>query len=70
MRKTDSGGKTASTIAFSSRAESRSRPNGFSITTRRHGAGPPEAGAGPGSDSPDRLSCSTTVGKNFGGIDR
>ena len=35
MRNTLSGRKTRSTIAFSSRAESRSWPNGFSMTTRR-----------------------------------
>ena len=69
MRNTDSAGNTASTMALSSFAVSRSRPNGFSITTRRHGLRP-SASAGPGSDSPDRLSCSTTVEKNFGGIDR
>ena len=69
MRNTDLAGNTASTIALSSFAVSRSRPNGFSITTRRQGRRP-SGPAGPGSDSPDRLSCSTTVEKNFGGMDR
>ncbi len=36
MRNTESGGNTDSTTSFSSRADSRSWPNGFSITTRRH----------------------------------
>ena len=33
-------GNTAFSIAFSSRALARSWPNGFSITTRRHGRAP------------------------------
>ena len=68
MRKTDCAGNTASTIAFSSRALARSCPNGFSITTRRHGCRP--ATGPPGSDSPDRFSCRTTSGNAFGGTDR
>ena len=63
MRKTDCAGKTASTIAFSSRALFRSWPNGFSITTRRHGRGP--AAVPPGSDSPERLSCWITSGNGL-----
>ena len=34
MRKIASSGKTARSVAFSERADSRSRPNGFSMTTR------------------------------------
>jgi hypothetical protein len=37
MRNTDSAGNTAFRMSFSSRALFRSWPNGFSITTRRHG---------------------------------
>ena len=74
MRNTEWAGNTASTMLFSSLAVARSRPNGFSITTRRHGVCPPvlsdTGSAGPGSESPDRFSCCTTVEKNFGGIDR
>ena len=69
MRKTDSGGKTALTVELSSIAVFRSRPNGFSMTTRRHGVRP-SGPAGPGSGSPARVSCSTTVEKDRGGIDR
>ena len=58
-----SAGKTFSTIALSSRADSRSWPNGFSMTTRRH---EPSWGV----DSPARSSCWHTVAKKFGGIDR
>ena len=63
MRNTDSGGKTPSSVALSSRALARSWPNGFSITTRRQPC-PPE------SDRPLRLSCCTTLGNWPGGIDR
>ena len=73
MRKTECAGNTASTMSFSARALSRSWPNGFSITTRRHGIGPVPAPVFStplmlGSDSPERLSCSTTIGKNFGAV--
>ena len=64
MRKTASGGKTPSTMSLSSRAVVRSWPNGFSMTTRRHGVG---LGLGAG---PERSSCSLTSGNDFGGIDR
>ncbi|SHY34911.1 Uncharacterised protein [Mycobacteroides abscessus subsp. abscessus] len=63
MRKTDSSGKTSLTTALSSRALARSWPKGFSITTRRHA---PSTGCA----RPDLDSCSQTVGKAFGGIDR
>ena len=36
MRKTDPAAKTPSSTSLSSRADSRSWPNGFSTTTRRH----------------------------------
>jgi hypothetical protein len=63
MRNTESGGKTPSTMSLSSRALSRSWPNGFSMTTRRQA---------PLSDrvSPQRSSCSHTVEKKPGGIER
>ncbi len=63
MRNTESAGKTFSTMALSSRADVRSCPNGFSMTTRRH---EPACGV----DRPERSSCSQTVAKNDGGIDR
>ena len=63
MRKTASAGKTFSTMALSSRADSRSCPNGFSMTTRRQ-----QLSAAV--DSPDRSSCWQTVAKNDGGMER
>ncbi len=63
MRNTDPVGKTSSIIAFSSRAEARSWPNGFSTTTRRHES--PLRSARPCS-----LSWPITSPKNFGGIER
>ena len=63
MRKTASGGKTFSTMALSSRADARSWPNGFSMTTRRHD---PDCGV----DRPERSSCWQTVAKDDGGIER
>ena len=63
MRNTDDSGNTALTMALSSFADCRSWPNGFSITTRRQ--------LSPSSDAnPLRSSCSQTVGKALGGIDR
>ncbi len=63
MRNTDDSGKTLLTTLLSERALSRSWPNGFSMTTRLHRS--PSGRA-----SPDLDSCSQTVGKAFGGIDR
>ncbi len=63
MRKTESAGKTFSTIALSSRADFRSCPNGFSMTTRRHEPGLRV-------ESPERSSCWQTVANDEGGIDR
>ncbi len=63
MRKTWSGSNTSCTSAFSSRALARARPNGFSMTARRH---EPSGG----SARPCFLSCRTTFGKNFGGTER
>ena len=63
MRNTDSSGNTSLTISLSSIADSRSCPNGFSITTRRHWS-PSWA------DRPDRASCLHTTGNDDGGIDR
>ncbi len=63
MRNTESGGNTLATTSFSSRAVCRSLPKGFSMTTRRHC---PSCC----SVRPERLSCETTSGNDFGGIDR
>ena len=63
MRNTDSGGNTRLSTAFSSRADSRSWPNGFSTTTRRHVPSPPSA-------RPCSSSWSITLPKNFGGMER
>ena len=63
MRNTESAGKTFSTMAFSSRADFRSWPNGFSMTTRRHDPGDRV-------ESPERSSCWQTVANDDGGIDR
>ncbi len=63
MRNTDSSGKTSLTVLFSSLADFRSWPNGFSMTTRRHWSGAVWA-------RPARLSWLTTVGNAPGGIDR
>jgi len=68
MRNTESEPNTEFTISLSCRALARSWPNGFSITTRRHGRRP--SGPVGGEDSPERLSCATTSVKNFGGTDR
>ena len=68
MRNTDSSGNTSLTISLSSIAESRSCPNGFSMTTRRHWwPFSPELFC---ADSPERASCLQTTGKSDGGIDR
>ena len=58
MRNTLSGGNTSSTIWLSSRADCRSCPNGFSMTTRRQ---PSSAVA-----RPCFLSWDTTTGKSAG----
>jgi hypothetical protein len=58
MRKTRSSGKTVWRTRLSSRADSRSCPNGFSMTTRAPSA------------APDLPSCSMTVAKSDGGIAR
>ena len=63
MRNTLSDGKTSFTSEFSSTADFRSCPNGFSITTRRHSSAC-------GSHSPDRLSCRSTSGKALGGMEK
>ena len=63
MRNTDSSGKTSLTMPLSSRADARSCPNGFSMTTRRHASSVDSA-------SPDRESCLQTVGNASGGIER
>ncbi len=63
MRKTESGGKTPSTMALSSWALSRSCPKGFSITTRRQVPGR-------GSDRPLACSRSHTGANHAGGMDR
>ena len=55
MRNTDSSGKTVDDLV-ELWALSRSWPNGFSMTTRRHRSGS-------GWASPDLVSCSHTVGK-------
>ena len=57
MRKTSSAVKTLSTRAFSSRADFRSCPNGFSTTTRRQ---PPDCSF---DAIPVRSICLSTVGK-------
>ena len=56
MRKMRSSGKTLCSTSLSSRADSRSRPNGFSTTIR------------PRSCSPTEASDSATVGNIVGGI--
>ncbi len=56
MRKMRSSGNTACSTRFSSSAESRSRPNGFSTTMR------------PRSLRPTDASFSATVGNMSGGI--
>ena len=58
MRKVLVSGKTDDSVAFSSRADSRSRPNGFSTTTRAPSA------------APERPSSRTTVANRLGGIAR
>ena len=63
MRKTESGGKTPSTISLSCWALLRSWPNGFSMMTRRQLS--PSAVV-----NPHRSSCSHTVAKKPGGIER
>lgn len=63
MRNTASGGKTSSTMLFSSRADSRSWPKGFSMTTLRHS--PSSGWARPCSES-----FWQTVSKALGGMER
>ena len=63
MRNTDSSGNTRFTTSLSCLALSRSWPNGFSITTRRHRSGS-------GWANRDRDSFSSTVGNAPGGIAR
>ena len=58
MRNTFSSGNTECTISFSSRADLRSRPNGFSMITRAFFA------------HPDVPRFSITVPKSTGGIAR
>ena len=58
MRKTRSSGKTSWSVRLSARADSRSRPNGFSTITRASSAQPAPA------------SCFTTTGNMLGGIAR
>ena len=55
MRNTESGPNTSFTISLSSRALARSWPNGFSITTRRHGRWPSGPSAGVGQAGPLEL---------------
>ena len=50
-------------MVLSLRADARSCPNGFSMTTRRQASPLDEA-------NPDRSSCWQTVEKNDGGMDR
>ncbi len=57
MRNTELAGNTALSRSFSSLALSRSWPNGFSMTTRRHGRAPPLGDCSGGSARPERLSC-------------
>ena len=56
MRKMRSSGKMVCSVLFSSIADSRSRPNGFSTTIR------------PRSLSPTDASASATVGNMSGGM--
>ena len=63
MRNTESAGKTFSTMALSSRADFRSWPNGFSMTTRRHDPAWAVARL-------ERSSCWQTVANADGGMDR
>ncbi len=63
MRKTCSGAKTSCTTLFSSSADFRSWPNGFSMTARRQEPGFCSA-------RPCFFSCLMTTGKDFGGTDR
>ncbi len=58
MRKMRSSSNDASRIRFSACAEARSRPNGFSTTTRAPAV------------HPDLSSCVTTVPNSAGGIAR
>ncbi len=58
MRKIDSSGKALWSVSFSDRADARSRPNGFSTTTRAF------------VDTPPCWRRSTTVGNMLGGIAR
>ncbi len=57
MRKMRDSSNTACRVWFSSRADARSRPNGFSTTT-------------PPSEAPIRPSPCTTVSNRLGGIAR
>lgn len=63
MRNTSSGWNTEDTTSFSSRADFRSCPNGFSMTTRRQASSTD-------SDRPERASCLQTTGNALGGTDR
>ena len=62
MRKTWRSRKTLETTSWSSRADARSVPNGFSMTTR--------TSAFSWRCSPASLSCSTITGKNSGAVER
>ncbi len=62
MRKTCRSSIAPSTIRFSARAEARSRPKGFSITTRVNRASPG------GRMSPCFCSCRSSTGKVLGGV--
>lgn len=66
MRKIESDGNAASSESFSSRADSRSWPNGFSMTTRRQVSPAVESSE----TRPDFSSCWATTSNAFGGIDR
>ena len=66
MRKIESVGNAERSASLSDCADSRSWPNGFSMTTRRQRSG----WSAVSSTSPEAFSCSATSGKSFGGIDR
>ncbi len=66
MRKIESAGNALSTTSFNSRAEARSCPKGFSITTRRQ----PVVSSAVSPTRPDAFNCVVTRGKAFGGIER
>ena len=58
MRKTSASSNAACSVALSARADSRSRPKGFSMMRRALRT------------QPERSSPSTTVGNTLGGIAR